>query len=96
MKLKWTEQAISDLEDISEFIKSESSISASKRVIKTISTSVKTLKDFPHLGRAGRSPNTREHIIPNTSYIAPYRVRDEELQILSIFHASRRWPDTSN
>lgn len=96
MKLKWTDQAISDLEDISEFIKCESSVLASKRVIKIIATSVKTLRDSPHLGRAGRAPNTRELIIPNTSYIAPYRVSDSELQVLAVFHCSRRWPETFN
>ena len=96
MKLKWTKQALSDIEGIDEFIKNESSVEVSKRIIKTIQTSVKTLKEFPHLGRAGRSPDTRELIIPNTTYIVPYRVRDQELQILAVFHASRRWPETFN
>jgi plasmid stabilization system protein ParE len=38
-------------------------------------------------------PGTRELIVAKTRYIVPYRVRDETVEILRVFHTSRRLPD---
>jgi toxin ParE1/3/4 len=27
-------------------------------------------------------------------YILPYRVKQDQVQILHVFHAARRWPDS--
>jgi toxin ParE1/3/4 len=96
MRILWTEPALSDLEAIGDFISSENSVETAMRVLTVITNSVGSLADFPHLGRAGRAPNTRELIVPNTSYIVPYRVRDSQLQVLAVFHVSRRWPEVFN
>jgi toxin ParE1/3/4 len=51
------------------------------------------LTKHPHIGRAGRVPETRELVVAKTPYIVPYRVRGDEVEILAVFHGARRWPD---
>jgi toxin ParE1/3/4 len=53
-----------------------------------------TLAENPHIGRPGRVPGTREFVIDKTPYIVPYRVKDNALQILRIYHGARRWPES--
>ena len=45
------------------------------------------------MGRAGRVPGTREFVALNTRYLVPYRVGGETVEILRVFHTSRRLPE---
>jgi len=47
----------------------------------------------PALGKAGRVAKTRELVVAGTPYIVIYRVKDNRLEILRIFHGARQWPD---
>lgn len=93
MKIVWLSTALQNLEDESSFI-AETNPQAAAEVVKAIFKSVDNLADHPSLGRPGRVDGTRELIVPNTAYIVPYRVkpRANQIQILRIFHASRRLP----
>ncbi|MBK3442064.1 type II toxin-antitoxin system RelE/ParE family toxin [Pseudomonas lactis] len=55
-----------------------------------IFTSVDRLAQFPSIGREGRVKHTREWAVPNRSYLIPYRVRGDRLQILGVFHTRQR------
>jgi toxin ParE1/3/4 len=46
----------------------------------------------PAIGRPGRVSGTRELLVPQTRYLIPYRVRRAAIEILRVFHASRRPP----
>ena len=49
---------------------------------------------FPHMGRVGRVPGTREFVLLR-SYILVYRVvsaGEQRVEILDIRHAARLWP----
>lgn len=50
------------------------------------------LSNFPSMGRPGRVSGARELVVSGTPYIIPYRVRDEEVEILRVFHGARKWP----
>ncbi|MGE4557858.1 MAG: type II toxin-antitoxin system RelE/ParE family toxin [Desulfovibrionaceae bacterium] len=50
-----------------------------------------TLKSFPHAGRSGLIPGTREFIIPNLPYFLAYRVNEELVEVLRVMHTSRFW-----
>lgn len=67
--------------------------SAARRTVRIILGSVETLTRFPQAGRPGRVRNTRELVIAKTPFIAPYRVRDDRIEILAVFHGARLWPD---
>ena len=46
----------------------------------------------PNLGRPGRVPNTRELVVIKTRYIILYRGRGDSVEVLRMFHTSRRPP----
>ena len=50
-------------------------------------------QQHPYLGRDGRVPGTREHVIAGTPFVVAYRVHKDQIQILAVLHASRRWPE---
>jgi toxin ParE1/3/4 len=61
-------------------------------VVKRVLDSVGQLIEQPGLGRPGRVPGTRELVVTHTRYIVPYRVHGETVEILRVFHTSRRLP----
>ena len=91
MRIRWLRLALSDLDEIAEYI-SKTNTSASRKIIKTLWNNAQSLVKHPNIGRQGRVHGTRELIISGTNYIIPYRVIDEEIQILRVLHASRKWP----
>ena len=93
MRVRWTSPALRDLEAIGDFIERESSAAVAARVVNAILDQADHLAAFPHLGRAGRVPGTRELVVADTPFIAPYRVRDAEVEILAVFHGARQWPE---
>lgn len=92
MRIQWAERASRNLDQIEAYI-SQDSPAAALRTILDIIRSVEQLKDFPALGRPGRVEGTRELIIPGKPYLVPYRVKDNTIQILRVFHTSRKWED---
>jgi toxin ParE1/3/4 len=50
-------------------------------------------ESLPEIGRAGRVPGMRELVVSGTPYIAPYRVRDDAVEIIAVLHGARRWPE---
>ncbi|MDO9423391.1 MAG: type II toxin-antitoxin system RelE/ParE family toxin [Methylobacter sp.] len=91
MKIVWTEPSRQDLRDIFEFI-AEDNAKAARSLLAEIKERVCVLVNEPQLGRVGRVEGTRELVLTGTHYILPYRVKDQQIQILSVFHASRQWP----
>jgi toxin ParE1/3/4 len=80
------------LEDIHERIAADNP-TAARRMIERIRAAVTRLAASPALGRPGRVADTRELVIPRTPYIVPYRVKGDVVQIITILHGARRWPD---
>ena len=58
-----------------------------------IGRAIGRLSQFPHSGRAGRTPGTHELVIARTPYIAAYRIAGDLVIVLRILHGARRWPD---
>ena len=44
-------------------------------------------------GREGRVARTRELVIRGTPFVVAYRVERNEVSILAVMHAARKWPD---
>lgn len=49
--------------------------------------------DHSDLGRPGRISGTRELVVTKFPYILPYRVRNNAVEILRVFHTARKWPE---
>jgi addiction module RelE/StbE family toxin len=93
MKIRWSPTAISDLESIRGYIARDNP-AAARKVATRIKDATSRLKDFPLSGRAGRVPGTRELVIPGTSYVVPYTIRENEVQIAAVLHGKQKWPET--
>jgi addiction module RelE/StbE family toxin len=93
MRIVWSPQARDDLLEIYRYIAADNSPAARLLHDKIVSR-IRMLAESPQIGRPGRVPGTRELVIAGTSYLVPYRVSGEVLQILRIYHAARFWPES--
>jgi toxin ParE1/3/4 len=91
MKIVWSRRAVRNLVALRRFIEQDSPENAAL-VARRILESVELVSAHPEMGRPGRVLHTRELVIPDTPFIIPYRVRDEELQLIAIFHSRKNWP----
>jgi toxin ParE1/3/4 len=92
MRVRWTRKALRALDAIADYIAQDRPMAA-ERMVEHIRDSVDQLAQFPSLGRAGRVPGTRELIVGGSPFIVPYRIREDVIEIITVFHAARRWPD---
>ena len=90
MKLRLTLAAEFDLEHIRDTIILENPAAAEK-VQQAITKAIELLQSFPYLGRPG-ALGTREKTVKSLPYIVVYRVHDEELIILRVFHGAQNRP----
>lgn len=93
MKIIWSPQARDDLLGFYRYIAADNP-GAARALHDRIVSRLFSLLETPQIGRPGRVAGTRELVIAGTSYIAPYRVRGEALQILRVYHTARQWPES--
>lgn len=91
MEIKWLRKAIANLEAEFRYI-AEEHPQAAERFVNEVWWLTQLLKEQPAMGREGRVPETRELILHNYPYIIPYRVRNNTIQVLRVFHSHRRTP----
>lgn len=91
MKVRWLRTALASLDAEAGYVARDSPAAAARLVARIVS-SVERLAAYPALGRPGRVVGTRELVVPGTPYIIPYRVRQESIEVLRVFHAARKWP----
>ncbi|KKX28266.1 type II toxin-antitoxin system RelE/ParE family toxin [Rhizobium sp. LC145] len=87
----WLDEALQDLDDIGSYIALDNVVAA-EQVVRRIVEAVALLAWHPKIGRLTADEDTRRLVISGTPYIAFYRLR-ERIEILAIFHASRKWPE---
>lgn len=92
MRLRWLRKALRNLDDEASHIAADSP-AAARVVVQRVLDAVALLPEQPGMGRPGRVPGTRELVVLKTRYIVPYRVRGQIIEILRVFHSSRRLPE---
>jgi plasmid stabilization system protein ParE len=92
MRVRWLRKALRNFDDEATYVAADDT-AAARLVVKRVLDAVSILAEQPGLGRPGRVPGTRELIVAKTRYIVPYRVRGETVEILRVFHTSRRLPE---
>ena len=95
MNIEWSPQALADLKVIYSYITRENP-PAARKLHERITSCISLLAETPHIGRVGRIAGTKELVVSGTSYIVPYRVIENTLQLLRVYHSSRKWPETFN
>lgn len=93
MNIVWTAPARRDLREIYQYI-AQDNPSAARRLQEQIRERVTLLGNHPQLGRPGRIDGTRELVMVDNPYILPYRIQQERIEILAVYHGARRWPET--
>ncbi len=91
MRVRWLLTALRNLDEEASFIAADDSVAA-RLVVKRVLEAVAQLAEQPGLGRPGRVHGTRELVVSKTRYVVPYRVRGDTVEILRVFHTSRRLP----
>jgi toxin ParE1/3/4 len=91
MRIRWEEEALTDLVALRNYIAAENP-SAARKVAQRIVDIVNLLIDQPLLGGPGRIHNTRELVITNTPYTIIYHAAENIVTILRVFHQARKWP----
>jgi len=91
MRVRWLRSALRNLDEEASYIARDDP-GAAHVVVQRVLETVAALGEQPALGRPGRVAGTRELIVPKTRYIVPYRVRGQTVEVLRVFHTSRRLP----
>lgn len=92
MKIVLAPRARADLRAIHDFIAADNR-PAAQRTLSRIRRTVESLQTFPELGRPWEGGPTRALSIAGVPYRIHYRVREEVLQILRVFHTARMPPE---
>lgn len=92
MRVRWLRAARRNLDAELTYIAREDR-AAAERVYAHIMERVALLAGHPQAGRPGRVFGARELVVERYPYLVPYRVRDGVIEILRVFHTSRRPPD---
>ena len=87
MLIKWTKTALASVDGIAGFIAKDNPTRATSFVLE-LRAAVTKLQAHPGMGRAGRVPGTRELVL-HQNYIAIYRVRGDDVEILRLHHTAR-------
>lgn len=93
MTVQWSEHARTQILEIFEYVARDRP-AAAERLLEGFLARVDLLIEFPEQGRAwgdGQRPDLRE--ITHESYRVVYRVRGDEISILSVRHTRMRHDD---
>ena len=88
MALRWTKTALGSVDAIAGFIAQDNPRRATSFVLE-LKDAVTKLQVHPGMGRPGRVPGTRELVL-HENYIATYRVRGADVEILRLHHVARQ------
>lgn len=92
MKICWTVESLEQIELIVAYI-AKDNVSAALALADAIFDRVEAiLSDNPKAGRPGRVDGTRELVV-HASYLVAYRIGEAAVDILTVRHAARLWPD---
>ena len=90
MSPRWSSLAIDDLIALRSFIAQQDPAGADRISHRIVEIVERLLPVNPQMGRPGRVPGTREFVIPGATFIVPYRLAGDTIQILRVYHSSRR------
>ena len=92
MKSRWTKRALSALTNIHSHIAADNPPAADMLRDRALSFVETILAAHPMIGGPGRVDGTRESVI-HPSYIIVYRVSADAVEILTVRHVARKWPE---
>lgn len=91
MRVRWATPAADDLYNIVRHIQRDN-LESAVNVAESLYDGCGNLRKFPHLGRKGRIAGTRELVFSGLPYIVVYRIQDQIVEIMRIYHGAQDWP----
>jgi addiction module RelE/StbE family toxin len=85
--LLWTRRALGRLDEIAAFIAQDNPTRATS-FVRELREKMNMLREH-QLGTPGRLYGTKEWVL-HQNYIAVYRVKDDEVQILTVLHTAQK------
>jgi len=88
VNLRWTPQAVTELEDIRDYLERERpawTLSTMRRLYE----GARSLRTMPQRGRLGKTPGTLELVSTSMPFITVYRIADNFVEILGFRHAAQ-------
>jgi plasmid stabilization system protein ParE len=91
VKIEWAELAELQFLELLSHIHTENPGAAWRLHQRTIQWASR-LGQFPHSGRPGRLPGSRELFVVGTPFLLIYSVREAFVSIDFVIHTSQQWP----
>jgi len=91
MRIRWTPAAAADLQYISDYLKNQHP-HYRQPTMRKLYEAIRSLKTLPHRGRPGREEGTREVLFPPLPYVAVYRVKEQSIEVVRIYHGAQDRP----
>jgi len=91
MRIRWTPAAASDLQQINDYLRSHHP-QYRDATVRKLYAAAQSLKNWPNRGRIGAEEDTRELLFPPLPYVLVYRVKEETVEVLRIFHGAQERP----
>jgi toxin ParE1/3/4 len=91
MELRWTEEAVTDLERITDYL-FEKTPGHAPELARAIYNAPAALLRFPYSGRLGKKQGTRELVLAPLPYLMVYRISGDAIHIARILHGAQKWP----
>jgi toxin ParE1/3/4 len=88
MRIRWTPAAAEDMQRICDYLK-EHNPSYRDRTMRKLYETIRGLKQWPERGRPGPEDGTREILFLPMPYVAVYRVKEQTIEVLRIYHAAQ-------
>jgi toxin ParE1/3/4 len=100
VRLKWTDLASIDLDEIEAPIAQKNSAQENSPIVTiemmiiTLDSTHRILPDHPRAGHQGRLKNTRELMLDGIPFIVIYRehISTNCIEILRVLHDAQQWP----
>lgn len=89
----WTMEALDDIEAIAVHVAEDDLVAAIRLVDRIVDAVDGMLPGNPRIGRPGRAQGTRELVV-HRNYVVAYRITGSRIDVLTVRHAARMWPDT--
>ncbi|WP_050452037.1 type II toxin-antitoxin system RelE/ParE family toxin [Candidatus Burkholderia verschuerenii] len=90
LKIRWTTQALDDLDTLTDYIAEDNARSAIE-IFELIQNCITPATTHPHLFRRGRVPDTFE-IVAHPNYVVVYEIVDDFIQVLGVLHSRQQYP----
>jgi toxin ParE1/3/4 len=91
VRIRWTLAAAADLEHIKDYLTEHYPHLAQSTVLELYET-VRSLNASTLRGRMGRETGTRELVLTRLPYIVAYRLKEQDVEVLHIYHTAQWRP----